>query len=91
MAESCYNAKYLVLHFVSGKLESTKVCYSWRGAQMSKRNHERMFKMYPHSRYDACTRIVPIEAVLAIPGMERVDTKLNPDDADLLRKMGIES
>jgi len=89
MAESCYNAKYLVLHFLNGQLTSTKTTHSWRGAQMSKQNHERMFKLYPNERYDTATRILPIEAILLMSGLERPDISLTAADAELLRRMGI--
>jgi hypothetical protein len=86
MAESCCNAKYLVLHFLNGQLISTKVTRSWRGAQMSKRNHECCFG----TRYDAATRILPIEAILSMQGLEKPDTALSANDAALLRRMGID-
>jgi hypothetical protein len=90
MAEPCRNAKYLVLHFLNGVLTSTKVTYSWRGALMSKSNHERMYKLYPGERWDAATRILPIEAILAMQGLEKLDTDLSTADAVLLRRMGID-
>jgi hypothetical protein len=59
---------------------------------MSKQNHERLYSQLPASyraRYDACTRILPIDAVLAMQGLEKPDTELNAHDAALLRTMGI--
>jgi hypothetical protein len=41
------DAKYLVLHFSRRKLEGTKVCSTWRGAQMSKANYMRPRKDFP--------------------------------------------
>ena len=105
MAEGCYNAKYLVLHFIDGKLVGTKVSRSWRGAQMSKRNHERPYdyktlrKVFGYTdaqiaalvlHHDAATRILPIDAILAMKGLEKPDTNLNAEDAALLRRMGID-
>jgi hypothetical protein len=88
MAEYCRNARFLVLHFVNGKLRSTKVTHSWRGAMLSKRNHEKGWEAA--CGYDLATRILPIEAILAIRGLERPDTDLSADDAALLRRMGID-
>jgi hypothetical protein len=90
MSEACYNAKYLVLHFLNGELTSTKVVYSWRGAQMSKQNHEREYKLFPSDQYDAATRILPVQAILKLQGLEQPDTSLTASDADLLRRMGID-
>jgi hypothetical protein len=84
-SELCPNAKYLVLHFLAGRLISTKVSRSWRGAQMSKRNHDRFLG----GRFDAHTRILPIETILALEGLERPDTDLNEKDMALLTRMGI--
>lgn len=91
----CGDANYLVLHFMNGKLISTKVTRSWRGAMMSKRNHERPYQKlvaeFPRAReaYDCATRIIPISAVLAIKGLEKPDTELSEEDIALLKKMGI--
>lgn len=104
MAELCYNAKYLVLHFMNGRLNSTKVCHSWRGALMSKRNHEwpynhkRLKEVFHYTdaqiaalvrSYDAATRILPIEAILALTGLEKPDTDLSAEDMAILKRMGI--
>ena len=92
------DANYLVLHFERGKLSSTKVTQTWRGAIMSKRNHERdmFFKEMPEVEkqrwreyYDRSTRIIPIGAVLAIKGLEKPDTELSDEDMEILRQMGI--
>jgi hypothetical protein len=104
MAEACYNAKYLVLHFLRGQLESTKITHSWRGALASKRNHERycdpaiMRRVFKYTeaqiavlqeRNDATSRILPIEAILALKGLERPDTELSEADMAVLKSMGI--
>jgi hypothetical protein len=89
MAEYCRNARYLVLHFVEGQLVSTKVARSWRGAMMSKRNHEHGWET--KYGYDLATRILPIDQILAMQGLEKPDTNLNADDAELLRRMGIDA
>ena len=80
------DAKYLVLHFSQGKLESTKVCATWRGAQMSKRNH---LCLHKYGEYSATTRIIPIDAILAIKGLEKPDTELSVEDVKILQEMGI--
>jgi hypothetical protein len=64
---------------------STKVSRSWRGAQMSKRNHDRFLA----GRWDTATRILPIEAILALEGIERPESELNDTDLKLLKRMGI--
>jgi hypothetical protein len=95
MSEPCYDARYLVLHFLNGKLRGTKITRTWRGALASKRNHEqpyeRLVKAHPQAReiYDAATRIVPIEAILDLPGMDRPDTDLTPDDLLMMKRWGI--
>jgi hypothetical protein len=92
MAESCFNPQYLVLHFLRGELTSTKVSRSWRGAQMSKRNHEAPFQAKDaafREKYDAKTKILPIAAILAMDGLERPDTELSDADMEILRRMGI--
>ena len=105
MSEACYNPKYLVLHFMNGQLCSTKVTHSWRGAVMSKQNHERPFNAKTlkevfgytdqqialhRAQYNAASRILPIDAILALKGLEKPDTELSETDLALLRRMGIE-
>jgi hypothetical protein len=104
MAEPCNHAKYLVLHFHNGLLCGTKITRTWRGALMSKRNHERPYNRkilkevfhyndaqidLMQKAYSACTRILPIEAVLALQGLEKPDTDLSAEDMALLNRMGI--
>jgi hypothetical protein len=92
MAEPCHNARYLVLHFLNGRLTATKVTRSWRGALMSKRNHERDYNALPQPLrecWDRATRILPIEAILALQGLEKPDNNLSEADIELLKRMGI--
>ena len=88
MAEPCRNGKYLVLHFRNGELTSTKITRTWRGAMMSKWNHERGYGFGP--RADSLTRILPIDAILQMAGLEKPDTDLSEEDFILLRRMGID-
>jgi hypothetical protein len=92
------NANYLVLHFERGKLCGTKVTQTWRGAMMSKRNHEKIDYFNDMNEaekarwtqyFDRATRIIPISAVLAIKGLEKPDTELSAEDIRILRRMGI--
>ena len=96
MSEPVYGEpRYLVLHFLRGQLDSTKISHSWRGAMMSKQNHERPFREMekefhiPVEHYSATTRIIPMESVLAIKGVEGPDAQLTEGDLDYLKEMGI--
>jgi hypothetical protein len=80
MAEVCWGAaKYLVLHFTGGQLTSTKVCHSWRGAMMSKANHERPYPLWPEKlmqewKLRRTTKILPIAAILQMTGLDAPTT-----------------
>jgi hypothetical protein len=92
--EACRShAKYLVLHFLNGRLTSSKITHSWRGALMSKRNHQRHcydgLPRHLRERLDAATRILPMEAIYALRGLEKPDTDLSADDLAILKSMGI--
>ena len=88
MAEPCYgDPRYLVLHFCQGKLFATKVCHSWRGVQMSKRNFEKLLDGGPNGPR-ALVRVLPLDAILAMKGIEQAGD-LSAEDAKILAEMGI--
>lgn len=87
MAEPCYgDPQFLVLHFLDGRLFSTKVAKNWRGAQMSKRNFERLTSRY---RDRAMVKILPLQAILEMKGLEAEETRLSDGDVAILKMMGI--
>jgi hypothetical protein len=85
------DAKYLVLHFSRRKLEGTKVCSTWRGAQMSKANHMRRWKDFPElmERYQPYVKILSMDAILAEQGIEYPGSEFTTEDLILMKKMGL--
>jgi hypothetical protein len=87
MAEPCYgDPQFLVLHFLDGKLWSTKVAKNWRGAQMSKRNFERLVSHYGDR---VMVKILPLRAILEMRGLEAEESRLSDGDLASLKLMGI--
>ena len=88
MAEVCYgNPQFLVLHFLDGRLWSTKVAKNWRGAQMSKRNFERLLVSHYGDRVKV--KILPLQAILEMKGLEAEESRLSEGDMAILKMMGI--
>jgi hypothetical protein len=67
--------------FDRGKLQGVKLCRNWRGARTSQAYHEK----YP----GGLCKIIPVEALLAINGLNAPSTQLTDSDMAILKSMGI--
>jgi hypothetical protein len=76
---------------MQGKLGSAKVCSTWRGALMSKRNHLRQFEKYPDmmKKYDPYVKIISMDAILAQRGIEYPGSEFSAEDLEFMKKIGL--